>query len=78
MPQTGSRDATFRRLRKVEAFFVGFGSVWSVYPSIDIPEAPVRFFHSDEEALASDWHAVGSDMLFALQKTDESLHGQKE
>jgi hypothetical protein len=57
-----------RKLRGVEAFLMGVGSVWSIFPMVTIPAKFDIPACSDAEAIAADWRAVGLDMLCATNE----------
>jgi len=49
-------------MERLKAFLIGFGSVFSVMPR------PLNhtYFKNDEDAIRSDWEAVGNDMKTVL------------
>jgi hypothetical protein len=62
----------------IHAFLLGAGSICSLYPVLDIPKNPVRFFRSDEQALRHDWCAIGSDLDSAIRIARKSLNEPAE
>ncbi len=60
--------SNLRKLRAVEAFLMGAGSVWCINPLITQPAVIHIERMSDSEAIASDWRAVGLDLLSAMQE----------
>ncbi len=62
-----------RKLRAVEAFLMGAGSVWSIFPMVTLPAKLEVPSCSDADAIASDWRAVGLDMLCAINDAAPAL-----
>jgi hypothetical protein len=68
-------EANLRKLRAIEAFLMGAGSVWCILPMVSVPARLEMIYHaSDSEALASDWSAVGSDLSCAITGGADTIH----
>lgn len=54
---------------KLRNLLIGMGSVFDLFPG---PRKPLHFPRpvSDEEAIRSDWQAVGDDLRAAMKKVD--------
>jgi hypothetical protein len=67
-------EANFRKLRAVEAFLMGAGTAWCIMPMATQAARFTISCHSDTEAIASDWSAVGADMAAAMQHGPALIH----
>ena len=63
-----------RKLRSIEAFLMGAGSVWCIMPMVSQSVKFEIVWHSDSDAIASDWRAVGSDLRNAMQGAGSIIH----
>lgn len=50
----------------LEAFLMGAGSVWCIFPMVQRPASLKVSFLGDGDSIANDWQAVGLDLLSAM------------
>ncbi len=65
------RNTLRRSLRNI---LTGMGSILNLFPAPRPPLTRPKFLdRTDEEALASDWQAVGDDMRTAMKQVDKEI-----
>lgn len=58
----------YKRESKLGAFFRGFSSIFNLFPT-----TKPTFILDDEEAIRSDWQAVGDDLCVAINDLREGI-----
>lgn len=58
---------------KVRNIIIGMASIFDLFPAPRPLSRPKFMDRTDEEALRSDWQAVGDDLRTAMKKMDEEI-----
>lgn len=65
-----TRNTLRRLLRNI---LIGAGSIFNLFPAPRPPLTRPKFMdRTDEEALESDWKAIGGDIQAAMKETDDA------
>ena len=58
--------------RLLRNMLIGAGSIFNLFPAPSPPIRRPKFMdRTDEEALESDWKAIGGDIQAAMKETDD-------
>ena len=60
--------------RSLRNILTGMGAIFNLFPAPRPPLTSHKFLdRTDEEALESDWQAVGDDMRTAMKQVDKEI-----